>query len=56
MSGMDAMWGEADGALVRCLELAHESFCAGGLPVGSVIVAGNGELTPRTHPVIEEDF
>jgi tRNA(Arg) A34 adenosine deaminase TadA len=43
MSGIDEVWREADGALVRCLELAHESFRAGGLPVGSVIVAGNGE-------------
>jgi tRNA(Arg) A34 adenosine deaminase TadA len=40
---MDTAWGEADGALVRCLELAHQSFLAGGLPVGSVITASNGE-------------
>lgn len=40
---IDAMWREADGALLRCLELAHESFRAGGLPVGSVIVASDGE-------------
>jgi tRNA(Arg) A34 adenosine deaminase TadA len=37
------MWRDADGALVRCLELAHESFLAGGLPVGSVIAGSNGE-------------
>jgi hypothetical protein len=37
------MWRQADAALVRCLELAHQSFLAGGLPVGSVIVAGGGE-------------
>jgi tRNA(Arg) A34 adenosine deaminase TadA len=43
MSGMDTAWYEADAALLRCLELAHESFLAGGLPVGSVIAAGNGE-------------
>ena len=43
MSGIDEVWREADGALVRCLELAHESFRAGGLHVASVIVAGNGE-------------
>src|SRR6185437_6014252 len=30
-------------ALVRCLELAHQSFLAGGLPVGSVIVARDGQ-------------
>src|SRR5580658_916661 len=37
------MWHDADDALVRCLELAHESFLAGGLPVGSVIAGNNGE-------------
>ena len=37
------MCDEADGALLRCLELAHESFLAGGLPVGSVITDGQGE-------------
>jgi len=41
--GLDAMWREADAALLRCLELAHQSFLAGGLPVGAVIVAGGGE-------------
>ena len=41
--GLDAMWHDADDALVRCLELAHESFLAGGLPVGSVIAGNNGE-------------
>ena len=30
-------------ALVRCLELAHEAFLAGGLPVGSVLVSREGE-------------
>jgi tRNA(Arg) A34 adenosine deaminase TadA len=40
---MDALWRETDGALLRCLELAHESFRTRGLPVGSVIVAGDGE-------------
>jgi len=34
---------EAHGALLRCLELAHESFLAGGLPVGSVITDGHGQ-------------
>jgi tRNA(Arg) A34 adenosine deaminase TadA len=37
------MWHEADAALLRCLELAHQSFLAGGLPVGAVIVARGGE-------------
>jgi tRNA(Arg) A34 adenosine deaminase TadA len=37
------MWRQADATLVRCLELAHQSFLAGGLPVGSVIVARGGE-------------
>jgi tRNA(Arg) A34 adenosine deaminase TadA len=40
---LNAMWRQADAALVRCLELAHQSFLAGGLPVGSVIVARGGE-------------
>jgi len=40
---LDAMWRQADAALLRCLELAHRSFLAGGLPVGAVIVAGGGE-------------
>jgi tRNA(Arg) A34 adenosine deaminase TadA len=40
---LDAMWPGADAALLRCLELAHQAFLAGGLPVGSVIVAGGGE-------------
>jgi tRNA(Arg) A34 adenosine deaminase TadA len=39
----DATWRQADAALPRCLELAHQSFLAGGLPVGSVIVARGGE-------------
>jgi hypothetical protein len=43
VAGPDAMWYDADPALVRCLELAHESFLAGGLPVGSVIAGSNGE-------------
>jgi tRNA(Arg) A34 adenosine deaminase TadA len=43
MPGLDAMWREAGDALLRCLELAHESFLAGGLPVGSVIARSNGE-------------
>jgi tRNA(Arg) A34 adenosine deaminase TadA len=43
MSGLDAMWHRADDALLRCLELAHESFLAGGLPVGCVIAASSGE-------------
>ncbi|MBV9381611.1 MAG: nucleoside deaminase [Streptosporangiaceae bacterium] len=43
MPDLDAMWRQADAALVRCLELAHQSFLAGGLPVGSVIVARGGE-------------
>ena len=43
MSGLDAMWHEADDALLRCRELAHESFLAGGVPVGSVIAGSNGE-------------
>jgi tRNA(Arg) A34 adenosine deaminase TadA len=40
---LDAMWHTADAALLRCLELAHQSFLAGGLPVGSVIIARCGE-------------
>ena len=28
---------------MRCLELAHQSFLAGGLPAGSVIIARDGE-------------
>jgi tRNA(Arg) A34 adenosine deaminase TadA len=36
------MWCSADSALLRCLELAHESFLAGGLPVGSVIIGRDG--------------
>ena len=43
MTGLDAMWRDADSALVRCLELAHQSFLAGGLPVGSVIVTRDRE-------------
>ena len=37
------MWHAADAALLRCLELAHQSFLARGLPVGSVIIARGGE-------------
>lgn len=44
MPDLDVMWHAADPALPRCLELAHQSFLAGGLPVGSVIVARGGEL------------
>jgi tRNA(Arg) A34 adenosine deaminase TadA len=40
---LDSMWQAADPALVRCLELAHQSFLADGLPVGAVIVARDGE-------------
>jgi tRNA(Arg) A34 adenosine deaminase TadA len=42
MPGIDVMWRAAEGALLRCLELAHESFLAGGLPVGSVIIGRDG--------------
>jgi tRNA(Arg) A34 adenosine deaminase TadA len=38
------MWPQADAALLRSLELAHQSFLAGGLPVGAVIAAGGGEM------------
>jgi tRNA(Arg) A34 adenosine deaminase TadA len=41
--GLDAIWRTADAALLRCLELAHQSFLAGGLPVGAVILAPSGE-------------
>src|ERR1700729_3881960 len=44
MPGLEAMWQGAGEALLRCLELAHESFLAGGLPVGSVIARSNGEV------------
>jgi tRNA(Arg) A34 adenosine deaminase TadA len=43
MPGLDEMWRDADPALLRCLELAHQSFVAGGLPVGSVIVGPDGK-------------
>jgi tRNA(Arg) A34 adenosine deaminase TadA len=43
VTGLDVMWRDADSALVRCLELAHQSFLAGGLPVGSVIVTRDRE-------------
>jgi tRNA(Arg) A34 adenosine deaminase TadA len=43
VTGLEAMWRDADPTLLRCLELAHRSFLAGGLPVGSVIVAPGGE-------------
>jgi tRNA(Arg) A34 adenosine deaminase TadA len=43
VTGREPMWRDADAALLRCLELAHQSFLAGGLPVGSVIVAPGGE-------------
>lgn len=43
MPDLDAMWHTADAALLRCLELAHQSFLARGLPVGSVIIARGGE-------------
>jgi tRNA(Arg) A34 adenosine deaminase TadA len=43
MPELDVMWRAADGPLLRCLELAHESFLAGGLPVGSVIIGRDGE-------------
>jgi tRNA(Arg) A34 adenosine deaminase TadA len=36
------LWPQADPALLRCLELAHESFLTHGLPVGSVIVTADG--------------
>jgi hypothetical protein len=39
---LETMWSQADAALLRCLELAHQSFLAGGPPVGSVIVTGGG--------------
>ena len=38
MLDLDAMWDAADAALLRCLELAHQSFLAHGLSVGSVLV------------------
>jgi tRNA(Arg) A34 adenosine deaminase TadA len=50
------MWRPADAALLRCLELAHQSFLTGGLPVGAVIVAPGGEKVsvagtgPTTRP------
>ena len=43
MTGLETTWRDADPALLRCLELAHQSFLAGGLPVGSVIVTRDGE-------------
>ena len=43
MPDLNTMWNEADPALLRCLELAHQSFLAGGLPVGSVLVTRGGE-------------
>ena len=43
MPDLDALWDAADAALLRCLELAHQSFLAHGLSVGSVLVAAGGE-------------
>lgn len=43
MPDLDEMWRQADAALLGCLELAHQSFLAGGLPVGSMIVTRGGE-------------
>lgn len=43
MTDLDTAWTRADAALLRCLELAHQSFLAGGLSCGSVIVGGSGE-------------
>lgn len=43
MPDLETTWRQADAALVRSLALAHQSFLAGGLPVGSVIVAADGE-------------
>jgi tRNA(Arg) A34 adenosine deaminase TadA len=43
VTGLEATWRDADPALPRCLELAHQSLLAGGLPVGSVIVTRDRE-------------
>lgn len=43
MASLDALWRNTDTAPLRCLELAHWSFLAGGLPVGSVIAPSGGE-------------
>ena len=42
-SRLDRLWQAADEALLQCLELAHESFLARGLPVGSVIAGRGGQ-------------
>jgi tRNA(Arg) A34 adenosine deaminase TadA len=42
MAELEGMRRGCDPALFRCLELAHDSYLAGGLPVGSVIVAEDG--------------
>jgi tRNA(Arg) A34 adenosine deaminase TadA len=40
---LETMWPQAAPALIRCLDLAHQSFLARGLPVGSVIVTADGD-------------
>ncbi len=54
MSSLDAMLCKADDALLRCLELAHESFLAGALPVSSLIASSNGKRVSegRNVPII----
>jgi tRNA(Arg) A34 adenosine deaminase TadA len=44
MADIDTSWPVADPALLRCLELAHASLLAGGLPCGAVVVDGDGML------------
>jgi tRNA(Arg) A34 adenosine deaminase TadA len=39
---LETMWTQAAPPLIRCLELAHESFLTRGLPVGAVIVTNDG--------------
>ena len=42
MADFESCWSAADPAVLRCLELAHASLLAGGLPCGAVVVDKDG--------------
>jgi hypothetical protein len=42
MADFESSWSAADPAVLRCLEQAHASLLAGGLPCGAVVVDEDG--------------
>lgn len=50
------MWEEISKPWRACFEEAWEAYCNGSIPIGSVIVSGDGEIISRGRNMIGENI